>query len=150
MKVLITFLALFAVNMGFLLYQSGMGGYLSAQTYLKELAEECASGVALYFDARAYADGDVVFNQAEGEKYIAYLLAADGKQAPFTVEGDISCEVKFFDDFTGYLREDSVNGVRDGHPSVWIRLSAETEEFFRLPFISVKHIERQAFYEFPI
>ncbi|MDR3295357.1 MAG: hypothetical protein LBT26_05970, partial [Clostridiales Family XIII bacterium] len=147
-KALIVFLALTLLCTGFIFQQGDMGRYVRAQTTLKALAEECAAGAALYFDEEAYADGHMVFNQAEGQRYIAHMVGAASLGADVEAAGAISADVFFYDDRSGYGQNVGKYGVVY-HPSVVVRLTAPAKDVFRLPFFSVTSLARTAMYELP-
>jgi hypothetical protein len=149
MKVLIVFLGMLLICTAFMFYQNDVGRYMRAQTALKALAEECAAGAALYFDADAYALGRMLFNEDEARAYIAHMLAASGVPAPDAeAQGPITATVTFCDDRAPY--GGSAGGfaaVR--HPSVIVKLRVATADLFRLPFLTVTALEREAMYELP-
>jgi hypothetical protein len=149
MKALLVFLGLLLICTGFVFYQNDMGRYMRAQTALKALAEECAAGAALYFDEAAYAEGRMVFNEGEARAYIAHMLAVSGIPAPDAkAAGPIVPTVSFYDDRGSYGVSVGAFGVVK-HPSVVVRLRVATEDLFRLPFLAVTALEREAMYELP-
>ncbi|MDR1571627.1 MAG: hypothetical protein LBS32_03795 [Clostridiales Family XIII bacterium] len=148
MKQLIVFTGLLLVFSGFVFYQGDMGRYARAQTSLKALAEECAAGAALYYDEAEYSLGRMVFNQGEGRRYIDRALEAASLSQDIGARSPIACEVSFFDDDTGYGPAGGAYAL-PGRPSVLVRLSVETEDIFRLPFLSVTRVAREAMYELP-
>jgi hypothetical protein len=149
MKALIVFLGMLLICASFVLYRGDMGRYMRAQTALKALAEECAAGAALYFDEDAYAEGRMVFNEDEARAFIAYMLANSGVPAPDAeTAGPISASVAFYDDRGPYGGSLGAFGIVR-HPSVVVRLRVATEDVFRLPFLTVTALEREAMYELP-
>ncbi|MDR2089471.1 MAG: hypothetical protein LBP73_08960 [Clostridiales Family XIII bacterium] len=149
MKVLIVFTGLLLVCAAFVFYQNDMGRYMRAQTALKALAEECAAGAALYFDEEAYAEGRTIFNEDEARACVAYMLAASRVPAPdVRAAGPIAASVSFYDDRGAYGGSAGAFGFIS-HPSVVVRLRVATEDVFRLPFLTVTALEREAMYELP-
>jgi hypothetical protein len=149
MKTLLVFLGLLLICAAFVFYQNDMGRYMRAQTALKALAEECAAGAALYFDEEAYAEGRMVFNEEEARAYIDYILAASRVPAPDAkAAGPIVPAVSFYDDRGSYGGSAGPHGVIS-HPSVVVRLRVATKDVFRLPFLTVTALEREAMYELP-
>jgi hypothetical protein len=133
----------------FVFYQSDMGRYMRAQTNLKALAEECAAGAALYFDEAAYAEGRMIFNESEARAYIAHMLSTSGVPLPdVRAAGPVAATVSFYDD-RGSYGVGLGNGVVIDRPSVVVRLTVATEDVFRLPFMTVTTLEREAMYELP-
>ncbi|MDR1136314.1 MAG: hypothetical protein LBL49_09095 [Clostridiales Family XIII bacterium] len=148
MKVLIVFLGLLTLFSSTVFYQSDMGRYTRGLVFMKTLAEECAAGAALYFDEEAYADGRLVFNKGEGTEYIEYILADTKLPYELKTGEKPSYEVLFYDDDSGYGQ--MIYGFGAVHsPSVLVKLSVHIDDVFRLPFLSVTSIERQAMYELP-
>jgi hypothetical protein len=149
MKTLLVFLGLLLICAGFVFYQNDMGRYMRAQTALKALAEECAAGAALYFDEEAYAVGRMIFNEAESRAYIAHMLATSGVPAPDAkAAGPVAADIFFYDDRGAYGGSAGPFGVIS-HPSVVVRLRVATKDVFRLPFLTVTALEREAMYELP-
>ncbi|MDR2132373.1 MAG: hypothetical protein LBP30_03395 [Clostridiales Family XIII bacterium] len=149
MKILIVFMGMLLICAAFVFYQNDMGRYARAQTALKALAEECAAGAALYFDETAYAEGRTVFNETEGRAYISHMLANSRVPAPDVgAAGLIAASVSFYDDRGAYGVSAGPYGVIR-HPSVVVRLRVATEDIFRLPFLTVTALEREAMYELP-
>jgi hypothetical protein len=133
----------------FVFYQNDMGRYMRAQTALKALAEECAAGAALYFDDEAYAEGHMIFNETEARAYIAHMLTTSGVPSPdVRAAGSVAATVSFYDDRGSYGAVLGAFGVVM-HPSVVVKLRVETEDIFRLPFLTVTALEREAMYELP-
>jgi hypothetical protein len=148
-KALLVFMAMLLVCAAFVFYQNDMGRYMRAQTALKALADECAAGAALYFDEEAYAEGRMIFNEDEGRRYIAHMLATSGIPAPdVRAAGPVTASVSFYDDRGAYGGSAGAFGVVN-HPSVVVRLRVATEDVFRLPFLTVTELERETMYELP-
>lgn len=139
MKVFIVFFALLLLHVSYVVYQGDMNRYVEAQVALKALAEECAAGTALYYDAAEYAEGRMVFNEEEGALYILYILEKSKKNIGLAMK-DLSYSVFYEDDRRGYAADGSV-------PSVTVTLSLKTRDFFRLPFLKVEEVNRSAKYE---
>ena len=149
MKALIVFLGMMLICTSFVLYRNDMGRYMRAQTALKALAEECAAGAALYFDEDAYAEGRMIFNEGEASAFVAYMLTDSGVPAPDAkAAGPIAASVTFYDDRGSYGGSAGAFGIIR-HPSVVVRLRVATEDVFRLPFLTVTALEREAMYELP-
>lgn len=141
MKILLIFTAILVINMSFIVYQGDMNKYMQAQTYLKITAEECAAGAALYFDEEYFSQGKMVFNYDEGEKYIKYLIEQEESRMPFPKGSKMTYSLGFEDDLQGFEKEPI--------PAVTVRLKVETEDLFRLPFLTVTSVERGTKYELP-
>jgi hypothetical protein len=149
MKALLVFMGMLLICAAFIFYQNDMGRYMRAQTALKALAEECAAGAALYFDEEAYAEGRMIFNEAEARKYIAHVLATSGVPAPDVRAAEpLTVSVSFYDDRGGYGVSVGAFGVVN-HPSVVVRLHVATEDIFRLPFLTATELARETMYELP-
>lgn len=136
MKVFIVFLGIFLINVSFLSYQGDLGRYVRCQAFLKAVAEECASGAALYYDEEAYSEGQLRFYADEGREYIEYILEESKNKMPLPPGSVIRYEAVFQDEGAEI-------------PSVTVELTAVTEDLFRLPFLEVKEIRRAAKYELP-
>lgn len=155
MKVFIVFLGLCIINVSFLSYQGDMGRYARCQTFLKAVAEECAAGAALYYDEEKYSGGLFRFNYDEGVKYIEYTLEESKKEMPLPAGSELTYEVIFHDDITGYEAGSELESVGDepqeteGIPSVTVKITAATQDLFHLPFLEVVKMERAAKYELP-
>lgn len=144
------FLGLFIINISFLTYQTDMDRYVKGQVFLKALAEECAAGAALYYDAEEYSHGRLVFNYEEGEKYIKYIIDSTRSKSPFLQLGKLSYQTEFQDDDLGYKDGEGHNlSYEKGVPSLTVTLTYDIPDMFRLPFIEVTQITRMSRYELP-
>ena len=130
MKIFIVFSGLLLINVWALAYQGDMGRYIRAQTLLKATAEECAAGAALFLDEEAYSEGYIAFDEEAGQRYAdAHLADTVDKIRDIQVK-KYGCRLSFSD------------------RSVTARLTLETEDIFRLPFLSVTEVRRESEYEF--
>ncbi len=129
MKTFLMFIALFIVNMSFLVYESDLNRYIQLQTYLKAVAEEAACGAAMYYDEEAYSRGFMVINRTEGEKYLEELLDQArlrlNLKETFTLSGQ----------------------METGESDVVVILELECADVFRLPYLTKNRIIRGAKYE---
>ncbi|QIB69931.1 hypothetical protein Ami103574_11630 [Aminipila butyrica] len=144
MKVFIAFLGIFLVSISAVVYQGDLGAYGQEQLLLKEAAEECAAGAALFLEEDAYAKGSIVFNQQQGQTYIKDYLAYIKRNSKALSRGTVSYEAVFEDEDCGYASE---NFSRI--PAVTVDIRVATEDLFRLPFVKVTSLERRARYELP-
>jgi hypothetical protein len=149
MKALIVGMGMLLICAAFVFYQNDAGRYMRAQTALKALAEDCAAGAALCRDEEAYAEGRMVFDEDEARACVAHMLARSSVPAPDArAAGPIVADVSFYDDRSSYGGRAGTFGVAS-HPSVVVRLRVATADIFRLPFLNVTVIEREAMYELP-
>lgn len=74
MKVFIFSMAIVIIFSIFMIFQADNDGFLREQQYLKSVADDCSNAAALYYDQEMYADGVKVFNKAEGNTAILYVL----------------------------------------------------------------------------
>lgn len=137
MKVFIVSLALFLINLSFLSYHEDMGRYMQAQTYLKALAEECAAGASLYHNEDHYAEGKLIFQYEECQKYVENMIQNSKKRMPFPKGSDFVYQIDY---------EDELHGNVDV-PSVIVEIKVNTKDLFRLPFLEVTEVKRKARYE---
>ncbi len=140
MKVFILFIALLILNMSFVSYIGDLNRYVQLQAFLKAVAEEAATGSALYYDEGAYSNGDMIINRAEGEKYIEYLLGQTKQKLKMSAGESLFAEMDILDDSNGAADM----GVS---PSVTVTLHLTVTDLFRLPFLSRKQVVRSAKYE---
>ena len=145
MKIFITFVALLIVMSAFLVYQGDMGRYAYEQELLKAVAEECAAGAALNIDEDEYALGRIVFDREKAYEYadahMRYALVKNSTMRRY-VDVDLDLHLEFEDDSTGY----SVGNPRE-YPNIVVAITADCNDFFRLPFIEKREIRRVAKYE---
>ena len=166
MKIVIVFMAILILNISFLTYQGDMGRYLRAQNTVKAITEECGAGAALFFQTPKFAEGYLVAETNEAQKYIAYILSSSQPFLALANKREVHCEAIFFDDslqsktymngsliriipFTfphNYL-DDQGHEITIKEPSVIVSITLNTQDFFRLPFLSVTEISRSAMYE---
>ncbi len=139
MKVFIVFMGILTAGISFVVYLGDMGRYEHDMNAVKAAAEECAAGAALLVDEAEYAEGRFVFDREAGQAYadefVGYVFS--GKNVREAV-----CELSFEDDSAGFGAEN--NGMS---PAVTARVTVSTGDFFRLPFLTVDRITREARYE---
>ena len=140
MKVFLVFLSIFLVSMTFLAYQGDLAHYIQIQEYLKGLAEECAAGAALYYDETAFGQGSLVFSETEARAFVAYLAERGGESLAERGEGILTYELELFDAEKGF-------GSEGETPAAQVTLTYTCPDLFRLPFLRVTEVCRQARYE---
>lgn len=140
MKVFIVFIGLLVINVSYLSYQGDMENFVRKQAFLKFTAEECSAGAATLIVDEEYAEGRLVFNYEEGQKYAdAYISYLKEKTK---LKGTLSCSLTFEDDNIGYNIHNT-----ECIPAVNAVVRFETKDIFRLPIITLTEIERSARYE---
>ncbi len=166
MKIVIVFMAILLLNISFLTYQGDMGRYLRAQNTVKAISEECGAGAALFFQASKFAEGYLISETEEAQKYIAYILSNSQPFIELANKGDVYCQVTYFDDsllsktymngsvtriipftFPHNYSDDQGHDIIVKEPSVIVSITLKTKDLFRLPFLSVTEISRSAMYE---
>jgi hypothetical protein len=140
MKVFIVFLGLLIINVSFITYHGDLNRYVQLQRYLKDLAEEGAAGVAMYYDEEAYGKGLMIINREEGEKYISFLLDKAEEKLGFLDIKDINGDIEIFDDGEGA-------GGPGATPRVTVILRLTVNDMFRLPFLNREQVVTGAQYE---
>lgn len=108
MKVFITAAAMIVLWTMFFIYQTDTNKYTRELEHLKHTADECAASAALYYNDEKYGEGIKVYNQAEGNKAILYLMKNNlnlnddlSPKNPF-FSGTVSYYAYYFDD-SGYM-----------------------------------------------
>ena len=140
MKVFLVFLALFLVNITFLVYQGDMNRYVQIQAFLKAVAEECAAGASLYYDEEEYGRGKMVIDKGEAMAYGDYIVSRAEGDPSLGGRGSLSWDMEIVDDNS----EETGEG---NSPSVTVRIHLNTPDLFRLPFLEVCQVSRDARYE---
>ena len=74
MKTYIVFLGLFIIGIFGMQYQADLGAFLNEELILKEAAEECAAGGALFLEEEEFARGRIIFDYAKSNKYAEEYL----------------------------------------------------------------------------
>jgi hypothetical protein len=146
LKVFIIFLALLVLNISFLCYWSDMDRYARMQNELKKLAEECASGAALFRDEEAYSCGSLSIDATAAEAYLTFVLEKMQARQPFSRSGAIAARMEIFDDVKGYAGAEAC-GIFGGGPAVMVELTWEGCDLFRLPLVCVETLKRSATYQ---
>lgn len=146
MKVFVVFLAILVLNVSFLCYWSDMDQYALMQKELKELAEECASGAALFRDKEAYSCGNLSIDEVAAEAYLTFLLEKAQTRGSFARAGTIVAHMEIFDDIKGYEGSEAC-GISGNSPAVMVELTFEGQDLFRLPFARVTTLQRTATYQ---
>jgi hypothetical protein len=146
LKVFIVFMALLVLNVGFLGHSADMDRYARLQRQLKWLAEEGASGAALLRDEAEYSAGRLCVDRQAAEGYIAYLLEHHQSQLLSDPSSAISAHMEVYDEKKGYEGADAY-GIPETGPAVALRLEWDGPDLFRLPFLTVTHLERTVTYQ---
>ena len=133
------------VFVSFLAFTADMDKYVKLQDHLKILAEDCACGSSLFSDEREFAAGRLVINQADAEKYMAFLIGKAQECMPPLADGSISAKLNIYDDEKGYDGA-AAYGFSPGRPGAVVTLTYNGPDMFRLPFFSVTSVSRTAVY----
>lgn len=140
MKVFLVFLSLLMVNVTFVTYQGDMNRYLQLRAFLKAEAEECAAGASLYYDEEAFSNGRMVIAETEARAYVNRITEEAAASHMIPPDGKLFWSMTIADDEKGYP-----DGERD--PSVTVNLHLNTPDLFRLPFLEVTEVSREAKYQ---
>ena len=127
MKVLIVFLGILLMCLSCLVYQADANAYKHNVVLLKEIADEAACQAGLCVDEEAYGRGVYCFDYAQAAQYANEYIAAHQDALKAKLTCDIACDISFEDDAEGYSKEN-----KEQKPAVLIRLTAFTEDMFRL------------------
>ena len=146
MKILIVFLGLLLINISFLSYHSDMDRYVKLQTNLKAAAEEAAAGASLCQDEEQYGKGYLVIDALEAEEYVSFVAEDMERRLPEYMDADVLYEMKIFDDQKGYEGIESY-GLEETLPAVWVCMTINSKDLFRLPFLEKRVTNRSAAYQ---
>ncbi|MBQ6686794.1 MAG: hypothetical protein IJM99_11875 [Firmicutes bacterium] len=146
MKVLIVFLGLLLINISFLSYHSDMDRYVKLQTNLKAAAEEAAAGASLCQEEEQYGKGYLVIDEFGAEEYVTFIAEEVERSLPESMEADVTYEMKIFDDRKGYEDMEEY-GLEEMYPAVWVRMTINSRDLFRLPFLEKTRSVRSAVYQ---
>ena len=145
MKTFLTFLGLLVVCLSLLCFTSDMDRYAKLQLHLKALAEDCAAGCVLFTDEEAYAQGLIVFDEADARRYVDFLIRKAGSSGLF-LKGSLQADIRLFDDEKGYEGL-SAWRVKQERPCSVVLLRWDGPDLFRLPFFRLTSASRTAVYE---
>lgn len=141
MKVFLVFIGLFIANVTFIAYEGDMSRYMELQNMLKTLAEDCAAGAALYYDEAAYGEGNMVFNQDEAVEFVETRVEQAKALLQLSPTEALTYQMIVVD--KQYPDPEDPGGA----PSITVTLQLDTEDLFRLSFLTVKQVVRSAKYE---
>ena len=142
MKVYIVFTAIFMMAFTCVVYQGDMNLYRHEQETLKMSGEEAACKAALCIDDEAYGEGIKKFDYADAEKAVDTYIEYSRRLLAGGDDYNISFDIVYEDDERGYDIEN-----HEKRPSVHVSVSAECDDFFRLPFLFKNEITRKSKYE---
>jgi len=128
MKTFLVFLAMVLVLVSFLTWASDLQRYMSVQSHLKALAEECAGGAALFTDPDAYAQGRLVINETAADQYVRFLIQ-NAESTPPLAGMNIQAQLSF-----------------SGDGTVVTLICTSPFDLFRLPYLSRYEVRRSASY----
>ena len=146
MKVFIVFLAMLVLNVTFLCQWRDMDRYELLQKELKAMAEECASGAALYDDMEAYSLGRLSIDEEAAEVYLSLQLEKYSASTQLGRWGVLEARMELYDDVKGYEGA-AVHGISGIGPAVMVELTYIGRDLFRLPFSCVTMLRRKAIYQ---
>lgn len=146
MKVFIVFLAMLLLNMTFLIQWRDMDRYELLQKELKTMAEECASGAALYDDREVYSLGKLSIDQEAAEAYLSDRLEKYSAASRLGRWGLLEARMEIYDDVKGYGGAEAA-GITGIGPAVLVELTYTGRDLFRLPFFCVTALQRKAVYQ---
>lgn len=162
MKVLIYSFAILIIFATFSVFHVDNDAFLYSQERLKHVADDCSAAASLYYDIDQFGGGYKVFNKAEGNKAIAYLIGVDLKKAPqayytyyFDEDGKMS-EYKGSELISSksgiaypYIFEESRTGYKTEIKKPTVVVTIDMGNFdYRLQFISDKGLIRTSGYEY--
>jgi len=142
MKVFIVFSAIFMMGLTCIVYQGDINVYMHEQETLKMIAEEAACRAALELDENAYGMGEKRFDTDAAESSVAAYIDDSYKLLVRGSKYLINFAISYEDDEHGYSFEND-----EKLPAVTVSVKAETDDFFRLPFLHRNSITRKSKYE---
>lgn len=158
MKTFIVALALVMLFNIFTVFQIDTDTHRRQLERLKFVAEECADSAALYYDEEDFSSGRIVYDQAEGNKAIEYMLKSHLKLDDSFVptagywQDKILYDVYYFDvknTVFPYTFVDSRTGYSKiiFEPTVIVTIEAGRGRM-RLPFLAIDSSIRSSAYEY--
>ena len=162
MKVFLTFLALFIVNINMMVFHDDMRIYNSIKGDIEGAAENCAHGASTYFDIEKYADGELEYDRDQAAALIERVRSRCLESNKKDLIEELHVTAYFFDESgTCHVVEDGSetsnfkfkfpyvyysegsSGAGDGagertvieEPSVGVFVEAKIKDPFRQPFI---------------
>ena len=167
MKVFLTFMALFIVNINMMVFHDDMRIYNNIKGDIESAAENCAHGASTYFDLERYAEGILEYDRDQAARLIddvkAHCIDSDRKGhikelhiTAYFYDGSGICHVvedgtekvefRFEFPYTYYSEGHSSAGDGGGEriiinePSVGVFVKAEIRDPFRQPFIGTETV----------
>ena len=159
MKQLILTYAFSILFIMFLIYQQDNNRLLREMENLKQVADEVAATGGLCFDAQEYSEGNLVFNRAEADDAIAYMIISlmntDDAFLPASNSywtSTIKYDVYYFDKTNvtfPYLFTDSKTSytILVTQPTVIVTINAGKPRH-RLSFLTLDNTIRSGSYEY--
>lgn len=162
MKVFLTFLALFIVNINMMVFHDDMRIYNGIKGDIESAAENCAHGASTYFDLEKYAEGDLAYDKEQAVSLIEDVktrcLEKDNKKfieelhiTAYFFDESGTCHIVEDESETSNFRfsfpyvhySEGSSGAGDGageriiieEPSVGVFVKAKIKDPFRQPFI---------------
>ncbi len=173
MKVFLTFMALFIVNINMIVFHDDMRIYNGIKGDIKSAAENCAHGASEYFDLEKYADGYLEYDRDQAAQLIenvrsrclendrkgyinklhitAYFYDESGV-CHIVEDGTEKDRFSFEFPYTYCVSGNESGGDGDGkrivinEPSVGVFVKAEITDPFRQPFIGADNVTGYCIY----
>ncbi len=173
MKVFLTFMALFIVNVNMLVFHDDLRIYNGIKGNIENAAENCAHGASAYFDLERYAEGSLVYDRDQAVRLINDVVTRleENDAKHFIVGLHVT---SYFYDESGicHVLEDGTEagsfefefpyicryGEQDGaanwdgkeivieEPSVGVFIKADIRDPFRQPFIGTDTVTGYCIY----
>lgn len=153
MKILLVGIAIIIINVLSITFHADYSRYELTEQAMKNEADKCASAAVLYFDEKAYGDGELLLKDDDAIKAVEGMLDEkctwqmhlfdDSGRYRLYEKGRLDADVVFsypysFEDETGY------ETIID-RPSVIVTVSYEGD-FYRLDGVGQKSITRSSMY----
>lgn len=168
MKIFLTFLALFIVNVNMIVFHDDMRVYNGIKGNIENVAENCAHGASTYFDLESYSEGTLEYDKNQAVRLMddvkARCLESDKKSyikelhiaayffdesgiCHVVEDGSEKMEFKFKFPYTWQNRNiDDGNEIIINEPSVGVFVKAEIIDPFRQPFIAADSVTKYCIY----
>lgn len=164
MKVFLTFMALFIVNVNMMVFHDDMRIYKELNSEVEGAAESCAHGAAMYFDLEKYAEGFLAYDTEQAAELMSAVKAGCLQKDTGSLIRELHITARFYDEdgichviedgeetqsfefqFPYFTAEESGDAAKNtgedtviDEPSVEVWVTAGINDPFRQPFLKAE------------
>ena len=146
MKVLIVSIGILLLFTEFMVFQSDMNRYIRTRDYITQAAWDCVDSMNNHIQLDSESEAGRLSDEALINEELALWAETLNTRLRDTLTEPVEIDLELVDDSKIGLKS-QITGQIFKHPAVIVRMYAKTKEFFRLPVLTVTHIEKTVVFQ---